>query len=175
MLCSCTLEWISVNHTNHNTHSYPVYYMGQNLQNSNPASPCIISIAVLWLTSNTPMVLILVATHAMLINWCSDGAIKLSVSCLPPLGSVTSLLLVFPSVTSLDMTNAVSPVSGVAQVNSTGVFALTFLDWGVSDSIMTAWITIENGYSNHVWLFCSYLYIILCCGPFGNLDHFKAC
>ena len=52
---------------------------------------------------------------------------------------MASLLMVFTSVTSVDMANAVSPVSGVAQVNSTNVPALTFLDCGVSDSKMTPW------------------------------------
>ena len=65
---------------------------------------------------------------------------KLSVSCLSPLDSIISI--VFPSVSPGVKVNDVSPALGVAQVNTTGVPALTFLDLGVSDSMMSAWISV---------------------------------
>ena len=50
--------------------------------------------------------------------------------------------MVFPSVTLADMANTVSPVSGVAQVKLTNVPPLTFLESGVSDSIISPWVSV---------------------------------
>ena len=80
---------------------------------------------------------------------------KLSVSCLSPLGSIISI--VFPSASPGVKVNDVSPVSGVAQVNSTDVPALTFLGLGVSDSMMSASISIKKRRKDSV-LFCSCIY-----------------
>ena len=69
---------------------------------------------------------------------------KLSVSCLSPLGSITSLLMVFPSVIPGAKVNTVIPVSGEAQVNSTDVPTLTLIDFGMSDSMIFAWISVDE-------------------------------
>ena len=67
---------------------------------------------------------------------------KLNISCLSPLGSIISIVSpnVFPGV----KVNDVSPVSGVAQVNSTDVPTLTFFGCGMSDSMMSASISIKK-------------------------------
>ena len=78
---------------------------------------------------------------------------KLSVSCLSPLGSIISV--VFPSVIFGVKVNDVSPVVGVAQVNCTDVPTLTFIDLGVSDSMMSASLSIKKRRKDSV-LFCIY-------------------
>ena len=78
----------------------------------------------------------------MLVLLCCAVAVKLRTDCFPPPGGLVSIgpVPTFDVVVQLKIT----PLSGVAQVNSTVLPSLTFLDSGVTDSIMTASVPIIN-------------------------------
>ena len=80
------------------------------------------------------------AIHVTIILLCSDGAMKLSVWFLPPLGRLRRIELLCPISGVVLKPNEVTPLSSVAQTNSTNVPALTFLDRGITDSSIPDWV-----------------------------------
>ena len=68
------------------------------------------------------------STQTMLILVWSDGAMKLSVTCLSPFGRSLPSITLSPTVGVVLIAKLVSPLAGTAHVNSTIVPALTFLD-----------------------------------------------
>ena len=84
----------------------------------------------------------LTAKQVIVILLCSDGAMKLSICCLPPLGRATGTEVSFVGVGVVVIPNELNSLSSVAQVNSTNVPALTFLDRGTFDSIIV-WASVN--------------------------------
>ena len=68
------------------------------------------------------------ATQVIVILLCSDGAMKLSICCLPPFGRAAGIEIWPANSGAVVIPNEVTPLSSVAQVNSTNAPALTFLD-----------------------------------------------
>ena len=99
--------------------------------------PWIIRSAVGWMISGP-----LKAIHVMVMLLCSDGAVKFNVNWLPPLGR-SVWIATLPTTVGVEVIASVTPLSTVAQVNSTSVPALTFLDSGTVDSVMTDWVPVK--------------------------------
>ena len=60
---------------------------------------------------------------------------------MPPLGRSVRFATL-PETVGVEVIASITPLSAVAQVNSTGVPALTFLDLGTVDSVMTDWVPV---------------------------------
>ena len=86
----------------------------------------------------------LIAIHVTRVLLCCAVAVKLRTDCFLPPGRSESLLVVIPTFGVVDQIK-VTPLSGVAQVNSTIMPSLTFLDSGIADSIMSASVPVIGG------------------------------
>lgn len=76
------------------------------------------------------------AIHVMVTLLCCDGAVKLNENRLPPLER-SVWFGTLPATVGVEVTASVTPFSAVAQVNSTSVPTLAFLDSGTADSVIS--------------------------------------
>ena len=96
--------------------------------------PWIIRSAVDWIISEP-----LIARHVTVMLLCCCGAVKLNENRLPPLGR-SVWFATLPTTVGVVVIPIVTPLSSEAQVNSTNVPTLTFLDLGTAESVMTDWV-----------------------------------